>query len=77
MYAEYQAGRSCQQVAAIFGGTRQSVHEVFKSHGLVLRPRHPRLWPKIIYRDRSYTPGKSGYYRATEGDRQMLHHAMW
>lgn len=77
MYAEYCTGLSCTAVAAVFGGTRQSVHEIFKARGLKLRPRHLRLHPKIEYGGRAYTPGKSGYYRATEGDRRMLHHAMW
>ena len=77
MYVEYQAGKSCAEVAAIFGGTRQSVHEVFKARRLPLRPRHPRLHAKIEYRGRSFTPGKAGYYRATCGDREPLHHAMW
>ncbi|MBI5771896.1 MAG: HNH endonuclease [Verrucomicrobia bacterium] len=77
MYAEYCAGRSCAEVAAIFGGTRQSVHEVFRVRGLRLRPRHLRLHAKIEYRGRAYTPGKNGYYRATAGDRRPLHRALW
>ena len=53
------------------------MHEVFKCRKLKLRPRHLRLHEKVEYRGRSYTPGKSGYYRATEGDRRPLHHAIW
>lgn len=77
MYIEYQAGKSLSQVAEIFGGTRQSIFDVFRSHKLPMRPCHPRLHAKIDYHGRSYTPGKSGYYRATDGDRKMLHHQMW
>jgi hypothetical protein len=77
MFAEYRAGSSCRQVAAIFGGTRQSVHEVFQNRGLALRPRHLRLLEKITCRGRAYTQGKNGYYRATTGDRMPLHHRLW
>ncbi|MGH8187522.1 MAG: HNH endonuclease signature motif containing protein [Steroidobacteraceae bacterium] len=77
MYAEYCAGRSCSEVAAIFGGTRQSVHGIFEARGLKLRPRHLTLHPKIEYQGKAYTPGKDGYYRCTVGDRRMLHHQMW
>lgn len=77
MYAEYCTGKSCAEVAAIFGGTRQSVHEVFKVRRLKLRPRHPQLHAKILFLGVAYTPGKGGYYRATGGDRGPLHHRMW
>lgn len=77
MYSEYQTGKSCSEVAVIFGGTRQSVHDIFKCRGLQLRPQYLRLLKKIEYRGVAYTPGKNGYYRATVGDRKMLHHQMW
>lgn len=77
MYAEYQTGKSCSEVAEIFGGTRQSVHEIFKCRGLQLRPQYLRLLEKIEYRGIAYTPGKNGYYMATVGARKMLHHQMW
>ena len=77
MYAYYCTGKSLSEVAALYGGTRQSIFDVFKTRGLKLRPRHPQLHEKIVYAGRAYTPGKSGYYRATEGDRKMLHHQMW
>jgi hypothetical protein len=77
MYAEYCSGKSLAQVAAIFGGSRQSVHEVFTNRKLRLRPRCRMLHDKIEYNGVGYTPGKDGYYRATVGDRGMLHHRMW
>ena len=82
MYAEYCTGKSLSEVAAVFGGTRQSVYDVFRVRKLELRPQYQRLLDKIVYRDaagrdRAYTSGKSGYYRATEGDRKPLHHQIW
>ncbi len=76
MYAEYEKGKSLAEVAAIFGGTRQSVYDVFQVRRLRLRPRHERLLPKIPYGGRDYTMHK-GYYRATAGDRKPLHHQIW
>lgn len=77
MYQEYCAGKSLAEVAVIFGGTRQSVYDIFKVRRLALRPIYPRVLERIVYRGRAYTSGKKGYYRATEGDRQPLHHAIW
>lgn len=77
MYDEYRSGKSCAEVAAIFGGTRQSIHEIFAKRGLQLRPRHPRLLERRMYNGVAYTPGKHGVFRATGGDRRPLHHVMW
>lgn len=77
MYAEYQAGKSCSDLAEIFGGTRQSVYEVFKVRRLKLRSRGENLQTKIAkYGGRSWTMHK-GYFRATTGDRRPLHQQMW
>lgn len=61
MYAEYQKGASCTGVAKIFGGTRQSIFEVFKSHGLALRERKPA--PTICYRGQTFSRMHDGYFR--------------
>ncbi|MCX6952594.1 MAG: HNH endonuclease [Verrucomicrobia bacterium] len=76
MYEEYQRGKSCGSVAKIFGGTRQSVFEMFQTRGLKMRPRHKRLLPKLTYRGQAYTMTKD-YYRGTTGARRPMHHQMW
>lgn len=76
MHAEYRRpGGSCSTVAKIFGGTRQSVFDVFKSHGLALRKR--RALARIVYRGAAFTSRKDGYYRATVAPREPLHHRVW
>lgn len=74
LYGEYRAGKSCDEIAAIYGGTRQSIWEIFQCRGLELRKRDPQ--PRIEHGGRSYSMHK-GYYRATERDRKPLHHVLW
>nr|WP_255567496.1 HNH endonuclease [Corynebacterium sp. TAE3-ERU16] len=76
MYDLYCQGMSLEQVAAREGVTRQTVYTRFKRRGLDLRPRKPAL-PSVMFQGRRYTIGVNGYYRATEGDRELLHRAVW
>lgn len=76
MYAAYQEGSSLAGVAYLFGVTRQSVHDVFKRRGYVLRQRSQPL-PAVVFNGRKYTMRNTGYYGATEGDRGLLHRHMW
>lgn len=81
MYADYQRLNSVEKVGKLYGRTRQAVHEIFVSHGKKLRDRsffskRPPFTP-IIYRGRKFTPGKDDYFRATTGDRALLHYLIW
>ena len=78
MYAAYQQGKTCSQIALLFGSTRQSVWERFKRRGLKLRPcpRNMAL-PFVEFDGARYAPGKDNYFRKTDGDRELLHHAKW
>ena len=76
MYDLYCQGNSLAQVAAIEGVTRQTVFTRFKRQGLDMRAR-PTPQPYVEYAGRRYTIGDHGYYRATEGDRELLHRSVW
>jgi hypothetical protein len=76
MYDLYCQGLSLARVAEIEGVSRQSVFTRFKRQGLDMRPR-PTPKPYIEYDGRRYTLKEHGYYRATDGDREYLHRAMW
>lgn len=76
MYDLYCQGLSLAQVAERERVSRQSVFTRFKRQGLEMRPR-PEPKPYVEYNGRRYTLKEHGYYRATEGDREYLHRAMW
>jgi hypothetical protein len=75
MYEDYLRLGSLSKVGKLHSRSRQVMYEIFTAHGLELNKR--TFQPKIAYNGRNYTPGKDGYFRATEGDRIQLHHAMW
>jgi hypothetical protein len=75
MYSDYHAGKSLSEVARAWKRTRQSIYCIFVRAGLALRARN--LQRQITYQGRLFTPGKSGYYRATTGDRVPLHYLIW
>ena len=78
MYAAYQQGKTCTQIAALFGSTRQSVWERFNRRGLKLRPCPRNLaLPFVEFDGARYAPGKDNYFRKTDGDREPLHQAKW
>ena len=75
MYQDYLKLHSLTQVGKKYGRTRQSVYCIFRCHGLKC---YAKNWqPRIVHGGRVFTPGKSGYYRATSGDREPLHHRLW
>lgn len=76
MYDLYCQGNSLEEVAKVEGVSRQTVYTRFKRRGLDMRPR-PKPLPHISYGGRKFTLGVNGYYRATEGDREYLHRAIW
>ncbi len=74
MYEDYKRLQSVEKAALLYGRTRQSLWETFKSHKLPLRQKKFRA--KIVHRGIAYTMHK-GYLRATAGDRSPLHHVIW
>lgn len=76
MYDLYCQGLSLAEVADREGVSRQSVYTRFKRQGLNMRP-HPPARPHVDYNGRRYTLGNHGYYRATDGDRELLHRVVW
>lgn len=76
MYDLYCQGQSLEEVGQAFGVTRQTVYTRFKRQNLDLRQR-PKPKPFIEYEGRRYTIGTQGYYRATEGDRALLHRVIY
>lgn len=76
MYDLYCQGHSLAEVAAIHGVSRQTVYTRFKRQSLDLRQR-PKPKPYVEFNGRKFTVGVNGYYRATEGDRGLLHRAVW
>jgi predicted DNA-binding protein YlxM (UPF0122 family) len=75
MYQEYKKGFSLEQVANMFGITRQSVYNVFKRRNYILRAKNQL--PYIFHGDRKYTLRNTGYYADTLDERQLLHRVVW
>lgn len=75
MYDAYLSGRSLDQVAAAWGVTRQSVYDIFKRRDWPLRSKVFK--PTVEFNGQTYSTDPDGYYRATSGDREWLHHAVW
>lgn len=74
MYRDYQALGSLSKVARLYHRTRQSIWSLFHDHGLQMNER--KFGARIIWQGRVFTPTKGGYFRATDGEREPLHHAM-
>jgi len=75
MYILYEEGYSLAQVGKIFGITRQSVYNRFKTKKLKLRAK--QLKPYILVDDFKFTINRDGYYECTTVDRLMLHNYNW
>ena len=76
MYDRYCQGLSIEQVGAEFNRSRQAVWKMFTRRGWDMRPKPPAK-PKVEFGGRYFTIKEHGYYRATEGDREYLHRAVW
>lgn len=71
-------GYSCSQLAAMYGITRQSVHELLVRVGTNFRKN--KELPFIMYDGRKWTISKStGYYRCTKSRKVhvSLHRYVW
>lgn len=63
MYAHYQTGKSLEQIAEIYGRTRQAVYDVLRTRGYALRSKPLRGLVTIL--GVKFTLMKGGYLRGT------------
>lgn len=78
MYSAYCSGMSMAQVGEQFDVSRQTVFKMFQRRGWDTRPTYVRRLPEQHYGGRKFTYMKStGYMRATEGDRELMHRYIW
>lgn len=76
MYAMYKTGRSLEAVAKIYGVTRQSVYDIFRTRGYQLRSK--QMNGLQILDGHQFSLMKGGYLRGTvEGKRILMHHYVW
>lgn len=75
MYELYQQGYSLSEVGKAYGVTRQSVYGIFAARGYAMREK--KQLPYIVFNGNKYTLTTGGYYRRTDGDRELLHRDMW
>lgn len=76
MYRLYQDGMSLSQVGKAYGITRQSVYKRFSERGWQLRSL-PTRKKYQTFDGKKYTVNHNGYYRKTDGDRQLMHRDVW
>lgn len=76
MYELYQSGFSLSEVGKRYGVTRQSVYSGFKRRGWEMREL-PKMKPHQEFNNKKYTKNNFGYYRKTDGDRQLMHRDVW
>lgn len=76
MYELYKSGYSLEQVAIAYERSRQSVYELFKNRGLVIRSKKNPL-PYMMFNGEKYTIRNNGYYGKTRGNRSMMHRDVW
>lgn len=78
MYAMYKTGRSLDQIASVYGKTRQAVYDVFRTRGYTLRSKASAgLYFTTCYGVKWYKT-KGGYLRGTvDGRRTTLHREVW
>lgn len=77
MYDRYCQGASIEQVATEFGRSRQSVWKLWERRGYLMRPVRGPARQSTEYGGTSYSIGTQGYFRATTGDRHLLHRRVW
>jgi len=75
MYKEYLKGLSLSEVGKLFGITRQSVYSGFKIRSYKLRVK--KKLPYQLFQSKKYTKNNQGYYRKTDGNRQLMHIDVW
>jgi hypothetical protein len=76
MYAMYQAGKSLEEIGAVYKRTRQSVYTLFKTREYELRSKQFRGLQ--VLDGIRFTLTKGGYLRGTfNGKRMLMHHYVW
>lgn len=75
LYEIYEQGLSLAKVAQTVGTTRQSVYSLFKARGYKLRT--VVLKPAQVFDGVKFTPNTDGYFRRTDGDRELMHRYVW
>lgn len=77
--ADYLRLRSCAKVAALWGRTRQSIHDILSRR----KETNRRLLIEddvVFWGGEKFTPGKNGYLRRTRRhghEEQQLHRILW
>lgn len=83
--ADYARVGSLEKVGALHGRTRQSVYQIFKTHGVVRNARRDAK-PFLMHAGRKFTLDEQGYYRETAGRGRakavagveiVLHRVLW
>lgn len=75
MYEQYGNGFSLSEVGRMFGVTRQSVYIMFKRRGFELRSK--RMLPFLMFNELKFSPQSNGYYRKSNGNRELMHRHVW
>lgn len=75
MYKEYNKGSSLSEVGKIFGVSRQSVYDMFKIRNFKLRNK--KSLPYQYFNEIKFTPQNNGYFRKSNGDRELMHRYVW
>jgi hypothetical protein len=77
MYREYQRLGSLRPVAKLYHRSNSTVWGIFHRHGLQMNS--PNFHARILFDGRYWTPGKGGYYRATNhrSGYKLLHRVIW
>jgi hypothetical protein len=76
MYEIYLQGKSLSEVGKMYGVTRQSVFSMFEVRQWEMRPL-PKMKSYQEFNGNKYTINAQGYYRKTDGDRQLMHREVW
>lgn len=74
-YNLYLQGYSLSQIGKIYNLSRQSIYDGFKRRGFKLRTK-TRL-PFFLFNKKKFTLCNNGYYRQTDGDRELMHRYVW
>lgn len=75
MYEWYLKGYTLQEIALMYGVTRQSVFSGFKCRKFKLREK--KKLPFLTFQGIKFTLRNNGYYGRTDADREMMHRFVW
>jgi hypothetical protein len=75
MYEEYNKGFSLSEVGRMFGMSRQAVYCMLKVRKYELRKK--KELPYQYFNNIKFTPQSNGYFRKSDGDRELMHRYVW